>query len=297
MAHTGRMNAADRTDPTDPTDQVVPQSQEARIPAGTACYTTGSRGKIPVLEETCAMYARARTAIDYATYPTSDGKPMAETEVHRVQMQDSIFSLGILLAAEPEVYVGGNMLMYYHEGYGRDHVSADVFVTFGVERGVRECWLTWEEGGRFADVVFEISSPSTIKEDLGKKMRLYAQLGVSEYYLYDPQRNNQPPLAGYRLVEGVYQPMTRLGGVEGYKSEVLGAELQVIGSWLRIIDPSSGVPIPIPAELQAARAKAEAERDQAESARAQAEAELRQEREEILRLRRLLEEREGQGPA
>jgi len=55
----------------------------------------------------------------------------------------------------------------------------------------------------------------------------------------------------------------------------------VIGSWLRIIDPSSGLPIPIPAELQAARAKAEAE--------------LRQEREEVLRLRRLLEERGNQG--
>jgi Uma2 family endonuclease len=234
------------------------------------------------------MYARARTAIDYATYPTSDGKPMAETEVHRVQMNDSIFSLGILLANEPDVYVGGNMLMYYHEGYGRDHVSADVFVTFGVERGIRECWMTWEEGGRFADVVFEISSPSTIKEDLGKKMRLYAQLGVIEYYLYDPQRNNKPPLAGYRLVDGAYQPMTRLLGVEGYKSEVLGTELRVIGTWLRIIDPSAGAPIPIPAELEAARAKAEA-------ARAQAEAELRQEREEILRLRRLLEEHGNQG--
>jgi Uma2 family endonuclease len=234
------------------------------------------------------MYARARTAIDYATYPTSDGKPMAETEVHRVQMNDSIFSLGILLANEPDVYVGGNMLMYYHEGYGRDHVSADVFVTFGVERGIRECWMTWEEGGRFADVVFEISSPSTIKEDLGKKMRLYAQLGVIEYYLYDPQRNNKPPLAGYRLVDGAYQPMTRLLGVEGYKSEVLGTELRVIGTWLRIIDPSAGAPIPIPAELEAARAKAEA-------ARAQAEAELRREREEILRLRRLLEEHGNQG--
>jgi Uma2 family endonuclease len=234
------------------------------------------------------MYARARTAIDYATYPTSDGKPMAETEVHRVQMNDSIFSLGILLANEPDVYVGGNMLMYYHEGYGRDHVSADVFVTFGVERGIRECWMTWEEGGRFADVVFEISSPSTIKEDLGKKMRLYAQLGVIEYYLYDPQRNNKPPLAGYRLVDGAYQPMTRMLGVEGYKSEVLGTELRVIGTWLRIIDPSAGAPIPIPAELEAARAKAEA-------ARAQAEAELRQEREEILRLRRLLEEHGNQG--
>ncbi|HXT34120.1 MAG TPA: Uma2 family endonuclease [Chloroflexota bacterium] len=218
------------------------------------------------------MFARVRAPIDYAMYPTSDGKPMAETEVHRVQMNDLIFNCANLLAAEPEVYVGGNMLMYYHEGYGRDHVSADVFVTFGVERGIRECWMTWEEGGRFADLVFEISSPSTIKEDLGKKMRLYAQLGVSEYYLYDPQRNNQPPLAGYQLVDGTYQPMTRLVGVEGYFSEVLGTELRVIQGWLRVIDPATGKPLLVPSELEAVRARAEAAREQAEAARDQAEA-------------------------
>ncbi|HEY8283643.1 MAG TPA: Uma2 family endonuclease [Chloroflexota bacterium] len=217
------------------------------------------------------MFARVRAPIDYAMYPVSDGKPMAETEVHRIQMNDLIFNCTNLLADEPDVYVGGNMLMYYHEGYGRDHVSADVFVTFEVERGIRECWMTWEENGRFADVVFEISSPSTIKEDLGKKMRLYAQLGVIEYYLYDPQRNNKPPLAGYRLVDGAYQPMTRLLGVEGYHSEVLGADLRVINGRLRVIDPATGEPMLVPSELEAVRARAEAARQQAEAARKAAE--------------------------
>jgi Uma2 family endonuclease len=220
----------------------------------------------------CAVFARVRAPIDYSLYPTSDGKPMAETEVHRVQMNDLIFHCTNLLADEPDVYVGGNMLMYYRQGSGRDHVSADVFVTFGVERGMRECWMTWEEGGRFADVVFEISSPSTIKEDMGKKMRLYAQLGVTEYYLYDPQRNNKPPLAGYRLVDGAYQPMTRLLGVEGYNSEVLGTELRVVNRWLRVIDPATSEPMPVPSELEAVRARAEAAREQAESARKAAEA-------------------------
>jgi Uma2 family endonuclease len=220
------------------------------------------------------VFARVRAPIDYAMYPTSDGKPMAESEVHRIQMNDLIFNCVNLLADEPDVYVGGNMLMYYHEGYGRDHVSADVFVTFGVERGIRECWMTWEENGRFADVVFEISSPSTIKEDLGKKMRLYAQLGVTEYYLYDPQRNNKPPLAGYRLVDGAYQPMTRLVGVEGYSSEVLGAELRVVNARLRVIDPATGEPLLVPAELEVVRARAEAARKAAEE-RARQEAAAR----------------------
>ncbi|MGH2409586.1 MAG: Uma2 family endonuclease [Chloroflexota bacterium] len=221
------------------------------------------------------MFARVRAPIDYTMYPVSDGQPMAESEVHRVQMNDLIFNCANLLADEPEVYVGGNMLMYDHEGSGRDHVSADVFVTFGVERGIRECWMTWEEHGRFADVVFEISSPSTIKEDLGKKRRLYAQLGVAEYYLYDPQRNNQPPLAASRLVEGAYQPMTRLVGVEGYYSEVLGADLRVVNGRLRVIDPATGEPMLVPTELEAVRVRAEAARKQAEE-RAANEAVARQ---------------------
>jgi Uma2 family endonuclease len=224
-------------------------------------------------------------------------------------MNDLIFSLTTLLANEPRVYVGGNMMMYYTPGNGREHVSADVFAVFDVERGVRERWMTWEEGGLFADVVFEISSPSTIKEDLGKKMRLYARLGVGEYYLYDPQRNNRPPLAGYRLVDGQYEPITRLVGVEGYRSEVLGTELRVIGQWLRIIDPATGAPLPIPAELAAARDEAEVGRRAAEerafteasarqaveSAKQHTDAALRQALEEIARLRLALEQRGGSG--
>jgi Uma2 family endonuclease len=253
-------------------------------------------------EEMCAVYARAEPQIDYSLFPTGDGEPMAETEVHRVQMNDLIFSLNSLLANEPRVYAGGNMLMYYTPGNGWDHVSADVFVTLDVERGIRECWKTWEEGDRFADVVFEISSPSTIKEDLGKKMRLYARLGVGEYYLYDPQRNNRPPLAGYRLVHGQYEPLPCLVGVEGYRSQMLGTELRVIGPWLRVIDPVSGAPVLIPAELEAARDQAQAARDQAQAARDQAEASraasdaaLRQALEEVARLRSALEQQGERG--
>ncbi|MGH2344240.1 MAG: Uma2 family endonuclease, partial [Chloroflexota bacterium] len=233
-----------------------------------------------------------------------------------VQMNDLIFSLNSLLAHEPRMYAGGNMLMYYTPGNGWDHVSADVFVTFDVARGIRECWKTWEEGGRFADVVFAISSPSTIKEDLGKKMRLYAQLNVHEYYLYDPQRNNQPPLAAYRLVDGQYKLMARLVGVEGYRSDMLGTEVRVIGPWLRVIDPLSGAPVLIPAELEAARDQAESARDQAQAARVAAEARaadeararrevenakdaadaaLRQALEEVTRLRSALERQSERG--
>ncbi|MGH2345007.1 MAG: Uma2 family endonuclease [Chloroflexota bacterium] len=231
------------------------------------------------------MILRAETTIDWSTFPTGDGEPMAETETHRVQMNDLIFALDTLVAAVDRVYVGGNMLMYYNPASGLDHVSADVFVTFGVARGVRQKWETWREGGVFADVVFEISSPSTIREDLGPKMAKYAALGVKEYYLYDPLKDLSPYLRGFKLVSGHYEPLVQLSDGMGYRSPMLGTTLRVRGDWLRVIDPESGEPLLIPAELAAAhreaeeraayqteRARRESERAQSEAQRAQSEA-------------------------
>ena len=64
-------------------------------------------------------------------YPTSDGKPMAETDVHRDLMMDLIRTLGAHYAADPMVYVSGNLLLFYEEGNKRKHVSPDVFVVRG----------------------------------------------------------------------------------------------------------------------------------------------------------------------
>jgi hypothetical protein len=163
--------------------------------------------------------------------------------------------------------------MYYNPASGWDHVSADVFVTFGVERRERDAYKTWEEGGKFADVVFEISSPSTIMEDLGKKMRLYARLGVGEYYLYDPQHQVQPYIQAFRLVDGAYVPTLPLAN-GGYYSELLGTELRVIGRWLRVIDPATGAPIPVPDELDELLHEEAQARQQAEDALREALAEL-----------------------
>ncbi len=221
------------------------------------------------------MVTRARPPIDFSTFPTGDGEPMGETPIHRLQMSDLIFALERLVALIARVYVGGNMLMYYNPESGWDHVSADVFVTFGVERRERDAYKTWEEGGKFADVVFEISSPSTIAEDLGKKMRLYARLGVGEYYLYDPQHLVQPYIQAFRLVDGAYVPMLPLAN-GGYHSELLGTELRVIGRWLRVIDPATGAPIPVPDELEALREEAEARAQQEARARQDAEERARQ---------------------
>jgi hypothetical protein len=70
-------------------------------------------------------------------YPTSDGKPMAETDWRRDLMNALIQTLAAYYAAEPMVYVSGNLLVFYKPGNRRRHLSPDVFVVKGVAKHQR----------------------------------------------------------------------------------------------------------------------------------------------------------------
>ncbi len=140
-------------------------------------------------------------------YPESDGKPMAETDLHRELMIHVIHTLQAHLA-NAVAYVSGNLLVYYEEGNPRRSVAPDAFVVFGVEQRRRRTYKIWEEG-KGLDLAVEVTSRSTRREDMVDKMALYARLGVQEYFLYDPTADYfRPPLVGYQLTEeAVYQPI------------------------------------------------------------------------------------------
>jgi Uma2 family endonuclease len=226
-------------------------------------------------------------------YPTSDGKPMAETEVHRDLMLDLIRTLEIHYRADPMVCVSGNLMMFYEEGNKRKHLSPDVFVVRGIIKRQRDYYLAWEEG-KGPDLVIELTSKSTQAEDVKKKFALYRDvLVVPEYFLFDPyQEYLKPSMRGYRLVEGQYEPIEPIGG--RLPSEVLGLHLERSGSQLRLNDPLTNRWLPTQAECtEAERQRAEAERQRAEAERQRAEAESRradQAEVEVDRLRRELEE-------
>ena len=145
---------------------------------------------------------------DDTEYPESDGQPMAETELHRDLMIDSILTLKARFQDVPAVCVSGNMLMYYVPRDAKKSLAPDVFVTFGIERKQRRIYRIWEEG-KPPDFVLEFSSKGTFANDLGAKKDLYAEvLGVREYFLYDAERKYLPtPLMGFRLVGAEYVPI------------------------------------------------------------------------------------------
>lgn len=241
------------------------------------------------------MATARRTSGRGVMYPTRDGKPIAESEVHLWTMMDLIRPLAAWYRDDPMVYVGGDLLMYYEEGDPNKRLAPDAFVVKGVPKlPPRDNFLIWEEG-KAPDVVIEVTSKTTRKNDPTRKLVLYREvLRVPEYFQFDPTDDYLvPALQGFRLRGGVYRPIRPVGG--RLPSVALGLHLERSGTSLRLYDPARAGWLPIPAE-ETARAEAEAARAEIESARAeaaaarasQAEAEAARLRLEIEELRRRL---------
>ena len=256
--------------------------------------------------------AKPETKIDWSTFPESDGKPMAETYPNVLQMVDLLQTLPALLVRQGRggTMVGCNQFVYYTPANGRDNISPDVYVAFNRPLPPPSKWQTWVEGG-FPDIVFEITSPSTHRQDLSLspkgKRTLYAQLGAREYYVYDPQGKMDPVVQGFERRGDRLEPLpsTANGGVY---SPLLRAELRPVamgalgirpaGVWLRVIDPTTEQPVPLAEEehsslqeerlahaaAERARLVAEQRAGEEERARLAAEAELQALRATLARL-------------
>ena len=228
-------------------------------------------------------------------YPSSDGKPMAETDLHRSEMAQAIEALTLYYAHRPDVYVSGNNFIYYEEGNPKARISPDCYVVFGVEMRPRNSFMTWREGDRLPAVVFEFTSRSTRREDTHTKRPLYESvLRIPEYFLFDPTGDYlRPRLQGFRLAEdGNYIVLQPVDG--RVHSEQLNLDLVQEGQTLRLWDPARGEFLPTMAEL-AQRAEAEARRADALAQRVETETDARRAaEEEIARLRAELEALRGQ---
>ena len=250
------------------------------------------------------------TLISGIEYLASDGKPMAETGIHVRAMAWLYLMLRVFFRHRPDVYVGANMFMYYEEGNPKRVVAPDVFVVFGAVNAhvERRSWFVWKEG-KPPDVIFELTSQGTKDEDIGFKQSLYEQLGVSEYFLFDPlDEYLRPNLQGFQLLKKKYQPLPVKRGE--LNSQMLGLVLRSVGHELRLFDRASGARLLPPPELAEAnlelythldevekRAEAEAQARQEAEARAEAEAQARQAAEaELAQLREELARLRGEKP-
>ncbi|MYB36517.1 MAG: Uma2 family endonuclease [Gammaproteobacteria bacterium] len=173
-------------------------------------------------------------------YPESDGKPMAETDIHRRVIIDVATMLSTRYRGREDMFVGGDLMMYYEEGAPNLSVSPDIFVAFGPPREPsRRVWKTWEEG-KLADFLLEVTSKGTRRKD-EEKRRLFERLGVAEYWQHDPTGEYMPAiLKGQRLnAAGTYEPIpftTKPDGTLSGESRVLSLDLCLDEGRLRLFD-------------------------------------------------------------
>src|SRR5215213_2470579 len=184
---------------------------------------------------------------DEVYYPESDGEPVAESELHMEELVYVWQGLKDRFQNEPDVFVGANLFLYYRRGDPRAVVAPDGFVVKGVPKRLagnrrRKKYLLWEEG-KAPCFVLETTSESTRHEDLKSKRGLYEQLGVDEYFLFDPLGDYlKPSLQGYRLVRGRYQPI-QPSPDGSLVSQETGVTFRPDGYRLRLEDTLTGAPI------------------------------------------------------
>lgn len=213
-------------------------------------------------------------------YPESDGKPLGETPRHRQEIVDLLYALEQRYRETPDICVEGNMFLYYERGNRGAVVCPDVFLVKGVGKERRDTCKVWQEGNRVPSLIIEVTSASTRDEDLIDKKTRYADLGVEEYFLFDPLGESlAPPLQGFRLLGNRYRPIQP----EADGSLLMmttGLRIRREGQRARLVDAATGEPLRWMEEVT------ESERRKT--------AALRAVEDEIARLRRELASSEGE---
>ncbi len=161
---------------------------------------------------------------------------MAETDIHADLLIYLKTSLELFFAEREDVYVTGNIMFYYVEGVPAEVVAPDVMVCFGIPKGKRTSYKTWEENDVIPSVIIEIDSSGTWKKDRVEKKELYEMLGVKEYYIFNPMYpKTLPAFLAFKLNRGVLESVN----IEERKvtSKILGLDLIDTGETLRLFNP------------------------------------------------------------
>lgn len=169
----------------------------------------------------------AQTSADII-YLDSDGLPMSDNTKQFRWIVTIKENLELLYAQDPNVFVAGDLLWYPVEGNNTIHQAPDVMVAIGRPKGDRGSYQQWKEGGIAPQVVFEILSPGNRLGEMHKKLRFYEQYGVTEYYVYDPDRLD---FAGWirndDRLESIEQPTDWISPLLGIRFKLETNELEI----------------------------------------------------------------------
>jgi Uma2 family endonuclease len=225
--------------------------------------------------------------------PYEDGEPL-ESNWHRIQINLLVDLTHQLWSFRDDYFAGGNMFVYFSVQQVTTHGyrGPDFFLVKEVaKKPERRSWKTWEEDGRFPDLIIELLSPATARTDLTTKKRLYERtFRTPEYFAYNKDTQK---LYGWRLGEGVvyHSLLPNERGwlwseeLQVWLGEWEGEYERVFSVWLRFYT-REGQLAPTGKEAQvAARREAETLAAQEAEKRREAEAEVAFLRAELAQLR------------
>lgn len=221
--------------------------------------------------------------------PLSDEPPM-ETVKHSQELAALLETGDWVLRDRPDVFFSGNISIFYRPEQvtgPNTFRSPDFFLVLGTDRRPRNSWVVWNEGGRYPDLIIELLSKSTRKNDLGPKKKIYQDVfRTPEYYAFDPLKGT---LLGFELIEGRYHDRTP--DARGLLwSEAMGHYLGVHEGRLRLFT-RDGELVPTGRErgllAEAAEQRAEAAEQRAKAAEQRADAAEQQTKRLMEQLRQL----------
>ena len=219
-------------------------------------------------------------------YPYSDSLPV-ESQNHERARAHLVDVVRARFAGRSDVFAASELGFYFERGNRKALVVPDAFVVFGVDANPDLSYKLWEHR-RVPDFVLEVVSRRTWRKDVHDKPGLYADLGVREYWLFDPYRTRRDGgavLEGRQLAGRDWVPVAPCATGDGFVSAVLDLDILVARGELRLRDRKTGEIVPNLTESiernkqsnkrageEAARADREAARADREAARADREA-------------------------
>ncbi|MDM8521163.1 Uma2 family endonuclease [Anaerolineales bacterium HSG6] len=191
-------------------------------------------------------------------YPESDGLPMSDNTKQFDWIVMIKLGLENLFRDDPAVFVAGDLLWYPVQGNNKIRRAPDAMVAFGRPKGHRGSFLQWKEANIAPQVVFEVLSPGNTASEMKQKLQFYADYGVEEYYIYDPDRGT---LKGYKRVG---QVLERILIMRGWVSPRLGVRFDLDEFDLCLYYPD-GRPFESYLEIARRADRAKARRQEAEA--------------------------------
>jgi Uma2 family endonuclease len=146
-----------------------------------------------------------------ATQLLSD-EPEMESSLHYAQLALLVSCLEFLWRDRTDFFIGANLTLYFSRQQlrNRDFRGPDFFLVKQTQKAPRNAWVTWEEDGRYPNLIVELLSVSTADTDRNLKKTLYQdRFRTPEYFWFSPDTLE---FEGFRLFGHQYQAITNENG-------------------------------------------------------------------------------------